>query len=296
MQGTLTAAFGRQYEVRLNTGELWLCVPRGKKSLFACGDKVDVTATGPNQGVINRLLERETLLYRSDQWKQKLIAANVSQVVVVVATEPSFSPELVSRCLAAAEHQHINGLIVLNKTDLTDKLPQARDLLAPYLAMGYGVLELSAQQNTDSLLTALQGHTSLLVGQSGMGKSTLTNALIPQAQAQTREISAALDTGKHTTTFARLYDLPDHAGHLIDSPGLQVFGLSHLSQGELEQTFRDFQPFLGSCRFRNCRHLNEPGCAIQNAVTSGSIHRSRFEHFHTLLAEIEVAEKQRLIS
>lgn len=193
--GTLIAAFGRQYEVRTDAGEILLCVPRGKKSLFACGDRVQVAATGPGQGVIDKLVERSSLLYRSDAWRQKLIAANATQVVMVVATEPSFSDEFVSRCLCAAESQHLKVLIVLNKTDIPAGLADARSRLASFVTLGYPVLELSALDNVDALRSRLVGETSLLVGQSGMGKSTLTNALIPEARAETREISEVLDTG-----------------------------------------------------------------------------------------------------
>ena len=172
--GTLMAAFGRQYEVRSETGEILLCVPRGKKSLFACGDRVQVADTGPGQGVIEKLVERTSLLYRSDAWRQKLIAANATQVVLVVATEPSFSDEFLSRCLCAAESQHLKVLIVLNKTDITAGLAGARQQLAIFAALGYPILELSALDSVDALRARLVGETSLLVGQSGMGKSTLT--------------------------------------------------------------------------------------------------------------------------
>ena len=169
LDGTLIAAFGRQYEVRTTTGEILLCVPRGKKSVFACGDRVKVGVTGPGQGVIDKLEERSSLLYRSDAWRQKLIAANATQVVLVVATEPSFSDEFLSRCLCAAESQHLKTLIVLNKADISAGLENSRALLAPFAALGYPILELSALGDVDALRERLVGETSLLVGQSGMG-------------------------------------------------------------------------------------------------------------------------------
>jgi ribosome biogenesis GTPase / thiamine phosphate phosphatase len=282
--GVVVAAFGRQYDVRLDSGERLLCFPRAKKSVVACGDRVEVTASAPDQGVIDKLLPRRSLLYRADAFKEKLIAANVTQVVVVVATEPSFSDELITRCACAAESQDVPLLIVLNKCDLPDDLPRARAQLAPFTRVGYEVLELSARAGAEALRPHLAEHLSLLVGQSGMGKSTLTNALVPEAGAATREISDVLDSGKHTTTHARLYDLPD-GGALIDSPGLQAFGLAHLSREEIESGFREIRPLLGRCRFRDCRHESEPDCAIRAAVADGTFDARRYDVLIKLLAE-----------
>lgn len=283
LAGTIVAAHGRQYRVELTTGELLLCYPRGKKSELACGDRVSIERSG-DQGVIDQVAPRSTLLYRSNLFKQKLIAANVTQIVVVVATEPSFSDELITRCLVAAESQEIRALIVLNKCDLGERIANARTTLAPFAALGYPLLSLCAHDGAHELRPYLSGHTSVLVGQSGMGKSTLTNALIPEAQAPTREISAALDSGKHTTTHATLYRL-DSESTLIDSPGLQEFGLRHLSPGAIEHGFPELRPLLGRCRFRNCRHDREPDCAIQAALRDGTIDPRRYSAFRALCAE-----------
>jgi ribosome biogenesis GTPase len=282
--GTIIAAHGRQYLVELADGQTLRCFPRGKKSEVACGDTVVVLRSDDAQGVIERIEERKTLLYRSNEFKQKLIAANATQTIIVVATEPSFSDELVSRCIAAAESQDMKAVIVLNKCDLTEKLPRAVSSLQQFEKLGYSVITLSARGNVDPLRPCLAGQTSVLVGQSGMGKSTLINALIPAAKTPTREISEALDSGKHTTTHATLYHL-DADTTLIDSPGLQEFGLSHLSLAAIEHSFVELRPLLGQCRFRNCRHDREPDCAIHAAVGAGLIDPRRYAAFRSLCAE-----------
>lgn len=282
MHGRVVAAHGRQYIVETGDGTRLPCFPRGKKSEVACGDEVEFARSSADQGVIEKILPRRSLLYRSNEIRQKLIAANVDQLVVVVASEPAFSDDLVTRALIAAESEDIEVLIALNKCDLTDRLAEARRQTAVFTALGYRVLELSALHHADDLRPHLRGRTSVLVGQSGMGKSTLVNALIPEARAATREISQALDSGKHTTTHATLYHL-DADSHLIDSPGLQEFGLGHLGRGEIEYAFREFRPYLGQCRFRDCRHDREPDCALRPAVESGTVDKSRFASYRRLV-------------
>ena len=284
LEGIIIAAHGRQYRVEFSDGETLLCFPRGKKSEVACGDRVSVLRSG-DAGVIDAITPRSTLLYRSNEFKQKLIAANVTQIIVVVATEPSFSDELVTRCLVAAESQDMKALIVLNKSDLKERLAVATQALAPYQQLGYPIIQLCAHEGAEPLLPYLAGHTSVLVGQSGMGKSTLTNALIPGANAPTREISAALDSGKHTTTHATRYRL-DQNSSLIDSPGLQEFGLVHLTRQAIEHAFPEIRSLLGQCRFRNCRHDREPDCAVHAAVKRGDIGPRRYAAFRSLLAEV----------
>lgn len=284
----MIASFSRQFTVELGDGELLPCLTHGKKSEVACGDFVEIQRINDAQGVIKRILPRQSLLYRSDVYRQKLIAANITQVIVVVAGSPSFSDELLARCLIAAHDQQLETLIVLNKCDLPEATMIARAQLEPYRAIGYRVLELSAKEDASSLSSFLQGHASILVGQSGMGKSTLINALLPDAQAPTSEISTALNSGKHTTTYARLYHLNTES-HLIDCPGVQEFGLHHLSFGAIEAGFVEFAAFRGQCRFHNCRHTHEPGCILKKIEQEGKIDARRLKLFQEISRKMDTS-------
>lgn len=285
--GVVIAAHGRHYLVQAGDTRVH-CVTRGKKSDVAVGDVVHWKRTSPDQGVIERIEERKTLLYRSDQYKSKLLAANLTQLFIVVATEPSFSDDLVSRALVAAEAGGIRPYILLNKMDVAEAVPKARERVALYARLGYPVLEVSArsapEETKAQLEPLLAGQSTILIGQSGMGKSSLINLLVPGAELATREISAALDSGKHTTTFTRLFML-DGKTFIIDSPGFQEFGLYHLTEGMLERAFREFGPHLGNCRFYNCHHLAEPGCAILSAVEQGEITAMRHALYQQLVHE-----------
>lgn len=285
LQGTVVAAFGKRFQVELTADKKRIsCVTRGKKTDLACGDLVMIQMTDRHEGVIETTLPRKTLLYRSNAFKSKMLAANVTQIIIVLATQPSFYEALLNRCLIAAEAANIKALIVLNKCDLADN-DDAKQKLALYAALGYRVLMLSATEDISTLRPYLQGEASILVGQSGMGKSTIINSLLPDADVRTREVSLVLDSGKHTTTAAHLYHL-DADSQLIDSPGLQEFGLHHLSTDELEYAFIEFRPFLGKCRFNNCKHLQEPDCAITGAMATHKITPERLAIYKMLRTEI----------
>ena len=283
LAGQVIASFGRRYRIELADGRWVECATRGKRSDVACGDRVNIQHTGDNSGVIESVLPRTTLLYRSDAHKQKLIAANVTQVVIVVAAVPSFYDDLINRCLAACEHGGIAPLIVLNKSDLPQSAA-AWEALATHRALGYRVVRVCAKQDIAPLIPLLENQTSVLVGQSGMGKSTLVNRLVPGAASRVAETSVALDSGKHTTTGVLLHHI-NAGSDLIDSPGLQVFGLHHVSLEDTAQAFIEFRPWLGQCRFRDCTHRVEPGCAIEHARSEGRISASRLASYRTLAQE-----------
>jgi ribosome biogenesis GTPase len=285
--GIVIAAHGRHYLVEAEGAKLQ-CVTRGKKSDVAVGDIVKLQSTSKNQAVIESIDERKTLLYRSDQYKSKLLAANVTQLFIVVATEPGFTDDLVSRSLVAAEAADVAVHLILNKIDVTESLEKTRKRVAFYAGLGYPVHEVSARANPeatyDKIMPLLQGQSTILIGQSGMGKSSIINLIVPDADIAVREISAALDTGKHTTTFTRLYSIDEHTS-IIDSPGFQEFGLYQLTEGMLERAFPEFRPYLGKCKFYNCHHVGEPECAIRTAVKTGDIAPMRHELYLQLLHE-----------
>ena len=287
LQGLIVAAHGRHYLAHAG-GKTLQCVTRGKKSDVATGDRVRLKTTSADQAVIEEILLRDSLLYRSDQYKSKLLAANVTQLFIVVATEPGFSDDLVSRALVAAEAAGIRVHLVLNKTDITQLLPAARERLALYRNLGYPVHEVSAAKDREAALSVLRplmkDQSTILIGQSGMGKSSLIQLLVPDAEIAVREISQRLDSGKHTTTFTRLFEI-DTRTTVIDSPGFQEFGLYHLSEGMLERAFPEFAPVLGKCRFYNCHHLAEPGCAVLESVEAGQISPERHGLYRQLLHE-----------
>lgn len=281
--GQIVRSHGRRFVVEAGD-QTYDCTTRGKRVDFACGDHVHILVQNREQAVIESAEPRKSLLYRQDDWRAKVIAANVTRILFVTAAVPTPSEDLLNRCLIAAEAADIDPVIVVNKTDLAESTAYLQALDA-YRTLGYRVVALCAHEGADALRPLLSGQTCVMVGQSGMGKSTLTNALLPAARARTAEISTALDTGRHTTTHATLYHI-DSDSILIDSPGLQEFGLKHLNPTDLIHYFPEMRPLIGQCRFHNCTHRAEPGCAIKQATEDGRIRPYRLGLFQRLTNEL----------
>jgi ribosome biogenesis GTPase len=226
---------------------------------------------------------RRNILYRSDQWREKTLAANVDQALLLLAPKPAFSEAFLNLSLVACEAAGIPAIVVLNKSDLPEHAAALRSL-EPYARIGYAVISMSAKFDPAPLLPHLEGKVSLLVGQSGMGKSRTVNALVMNEVARVGEISASLGIGTHTTTFSRLYRL-DRDTAIIDTPGFQSFGLFHLTERQIAEAIREFRPFLGACKFNDCVHLSEPGCEVIAAAARGEVSAERLSFYQVLIEQ-----------
>ena len=296
----MVAGFGRHVLVETDSGQRVICHPRGKKSQVVVGDRIRWLPS-QDEGTIEKIEERSNLFYRQDEMRTKSFAANLDQVLILIAAEPEFSESQLTRALIAAEAERIRPIIALNKSDLTEPFGRAWAKLAPYRAMGYQMLSLAIKPKADTspanaaqtteLMALLRGKKTLVLGPSGAGKSSLTNLLVPQAKVLTAEISQALNSGKHTTTSTTLYWVDAaRTTALIDSPGFQEFGLNHIEPMQLANCMPDFKAHAQDCKFYNCTHLHEPGCGVISEVKSASgassISANRYRLYSELFAEL----------
>ncbi len=293
-EGLVIAHFGVQVEVEALPGEAsgqtFRCHLRANLPALVTGDRVIWRPGHQGDGVIVALLPRHSELCRPDSRGQlRPVAANVDQLVIVFAPVPQAHANLLDRYLVAAGHAGIQPLLLLNKTDLLtrDNQPALEQLLAVYRALGYPLLAVSAleEQGLQALRTRLDGRTSVFVGQSGVGKSSLVNSLLPGIDTRVGALSAQTGKGTHTTTTARLFHFPG-GGQLIDSPGIREFGLGHVSREAITRGFPEIAALLGQCRFRDCRHEREPGCALLKALEEGRIHPGRMESYRAILGSL----------
>jgi ribosome biogenesis GTPase len=284
----VTAGFGRHYLVEDTNGHVRIATRRGKRSDIIVGDRVRLTVDSSAQAAIEEVLPRASVLMRAEGTREKTLAVNIHQIAIVFAARPAFNPHFVWRALLAAHEAGIEALAVLNKNDLPD-IAQARTFLAQLGALGHRTFAVSAKAEADetraTLLQVLRDRNTLLVGQSGVGKSTLLNLLIPDAGARTQEISTRLNLGKQTTSSSRWFRLPG-GGALVDSPGFQSFGLHHLAPPALVAAMPDLARAAGSCRFLDCRHLDEPDCSVRTALERRDIDPERYGFYRQVMAEL----------
>jgi ribosome biogenesis GTPase len=294
-EARVVASYGRHFLIEDRAGRLLEAQRRGKRGDVVIGDRVACRLAGAAQAAIEDILPRSSLLMRADGTRSKALAANVDRMVVVFAPRPAFNERFIWRALLAAATAGVASVALLNKTDL-DGDGSGRRTLDRLAGLGATTLAVSArtepEQTRSALGAAIAGSSNLLVGQSGMGKSTLINLLVPKANARTQEYSTRLNVGRQTTTASRLFALD--GGSIIDTPGFQAFGLAHLDLAQICAALPEFPPHLGHCRFSDCRHLAEPDCAVRTAVAGGQIEAARYAFYAELAAELETLRSGRV--
>ncbi|WKJ89971.1 ribosome small subunit-dependent GTPase A [Methylomonas montana] len=297
-QGLVVAHLGKGIAVEVSDDsgivaeQLVLCQTLRKLDTVVVGDQVMLSMSSPEQGRIEQILPRRSVLQRPSRGNDtRPVAANLDTIFVVFAAEPECDFLLLDQYLAICENCNIDAALVLNKVDLPLS-PAVEEGLIYYQSLGYSLYKVSANQKIgiDALQQVLSDRTSMFAGQSGVGKSSLTNALLPERNLKTNSVSEITRHGRHTTTAATLYHLPD-GGHLIDSPGVAIFGLAGLSEAQLAWGYREFQPYIGKCRFNDCRHLNDKDCAVRAAVDDGLIAANRYQRFLKLREKMPPANR-----
>lgn len=290
--GLVLSHYGKQADVENDSdGSIVRCHLRANLGNIVAGDRV-VWRAGGDGGVVTALFPRQSELHRPDSFgKLKLVAANITRMVIVVAPEPQAHANLIDRYLVVAETLDFEPLLLLNKRDLLTPKDPLTDLLTRYAHLGYAVLEISAraEQGMTELRQHLQSGTSIFVGQSGVGKSSIIQALLPDHAIKVGDMSEQEQKGRHTTTHARLYHFP-FGGDCIDSPGIREFGLWHMSADQVSAGFREFREHMNNCRFRDCSHQHEPGCALRAAVEGGAVSQERFHSYQHIIASLDAVD------
>ncbi|CAC9631102.1 ribosome small subunit-dependent GTPase A [thiotrophic endosymbiont of Bathymodiolus puteoserpentis (Logatchev)] len=278
--GLVITRYGQHLLVESNSGNLVQCTARRNIDLSVAGDQVIFQATDNNKGIVTALFKRDNTLKRSN----KLIATNIDELCLIVAIEPHYQFDLIDRYLIVAENQNLPIRLIVNKIELSSNIKQVKIDFAMYEAIGYPVsyLSVKAQTGIDTLKAQLNDKTQIFLGQSGVGKSSLINELIPELNLRVNQISTKSKLGKHTTTNTTLYHIPS-GGDLIDSPGVREFHLDNLSNKEILNGFKEFKPFINQCKFRNCAHINEPNCGVKNALETDDIHPKRYVSYLALI-------------
>ena len=286
--GRVIIRYGAQVDIEDEKRVLYRCLLRQNLPSLVCGDRVVWQPGKDRTGVVVAVEPRQSLLERPDADNQlKPVAANINQILVIAAPEPALDIDLINSYLIAAEMTGIPPALVINKIDLLSDaaLAKLQTKIKVYQNIGYTTIYATTKRphGLDDLVTHLRDKTSIFVGQSGVGKSSLIQQLLPEEELRVSALSESSGLGRHTTTSTRLYQFPE-GGELIDSPGVRAFRLGHASIAQITEGFIEFHPFLGQCRFNNCRHDAEPDCALKNAVANGDISADRFDSYRRILA------------